>query len=151
MLAKLTGIPLLISTDMETGPGSYSKIFPQLPNPMAWASCNDEKLIERAGELTARIARKKFGLHYTLSPVVDLNINFRNPLTQSRGMSDDPDRIIRIAGAYIRGIQKNGYLTATVKHFPGDGVDERNQHFMTTVNDLSKEEWLATYGKVYNL
>ncbi len=147
--AEITGIPLLVATDMETGPGSYSKAFPSLPNPMAWAACNDEKMMERAGELTARIARKKFGLHYTLSPVVDLNVNFRNPLTQSRSLSDDPDRIIRIGGAYIRGIQKNGYLAATVKHFPGDGVDERNQHFMTTVNSLSKEEWMATYGKVY--
>lgn len=145
---ELTGYPLLMCTDIEHGPGSYCKGLPSLPNPMAWASCNDEKMIERAGELTARISRK-IGMHYTLGPVVDLNINFRNPLTQSRGISDNADRVIKIGGAYARGMQKNGYLMATAKHFPGDGVDERNQHFMTTVNSLSKEEWMNTYGKVY--
>lgn len=35
------------------------------------------------------------------------------------------------------------------KHFSGDGVDDRNQHFMTTVNSLSADEWMNTYGKVY--
>ena len=146
---EITGYPLLMCTDIEHGPGAYCQGLPELPNPMAWASCNDVNLIERAGELTARISRKYCGIHYTLGPVVDLNINFRNPLTQARSISDDAERIIRIGGAYARGVQKNGYLMATLKHFPGDGVDERNQHFMTTVNDLSKEEWMNTYGKVY--
>ena len=142
------GIPCIMATDVEHGPGAFCKPLPELPNPMAWGACNDEKLIERAGELTGRICRK-LGIHYIFGPVVDLNINFRNPITAVRSVSDDADRVIRIAGAYIRGVQKNGYLAGCGKHFPGDGVDERNQHFMTTVNSLSKEEWFASYGKVY--
>ncbi|MBO5412061.1 MAG: glycoside hydrolase family 3 protein [Clostridia bacterium] len=145
---EVTGVPCIMATDIENGPGCMYRPLPVLPSPMSWASCNDEKMIERAGELTGRICRKN-GIHYSFGPVVDLNINFRNPLTASRSISDDADRIIRIAGAYARGMQKNGYMAATAKHFPGDGVDERNQHFMTTVNDLFKEEWMATYGKVY--
>ena len=142
------GIPCIIATDVEYGPGSYCKALPALPNPMAWGACNDEKLIERAGELTGRICRK-IGIQYILGPVLDLNINFRNPLTAERSVSDDADRVIRLAGAYMRGVQKHGYLAACGKHFPGDGMDERNQHFMTTVNSLSREKWMTTYGKVY--
>ncbi|MBR2374981.1 MAG: hypothetical protein IKA88_01700 [Clostridia bacterium] len=145
---KVTGVPCIMATDIENGPGCMYGPLPVLPAPMAWAACNDETMIERAGELTGRICRKN-GVHYSFGPVVDLNINFRNPLTASRSISDDADRIIRIGGAYTRGMQKSGYMAATAKHFPGDGVDERNQHFMTTVNDLSKEEWMASYGKVY--
>lgn len=37
----------------------------------------------------------------------------------------------------------------TIKHFPGDGCDERDQHLVTSINDLSCEEWDATYGEVY--
>ena len=37
----------------------------------------------------------------------------------------------------------------SIKHFPGDGVDERDQHILTSVNSLSKDEWDGTYGKVY--
>jgi beta-N-acetylhexosaminidase len=145
---KITKIPCLMSTDIENGPGSFCRPLPELPNPMAWGACNDEKMIERAGELTGRICRRA-GIHYTLGPVVDLSLNFRNPLVSVRSISDDPDRVIKIAGAYLKGVQKNGNLAGCLKHFPGDGVDERNQHFLTSVNSLSKQEWMATYGKIY--
>lgn len=146
--SKVAKVPCLVATDIENGPGSYCRPLPELPNPMAWGACNDPELIERAGELTGRICRRA-GVHYTLGPVVDLSLNFRNPLVSVRGISDDPDRVIKIAGAYLKGVQKDGNLVGCLKHFPGDGVDERNQHFLTSVNSLSKEEWLATYGKIY--
>lgn len=146
--SQVTKVPCLVATDIENGPGSYCRPLPELPNPMAWGACNDPELIERAGELTGRICRRA-GIHYTLGPVVDLSLNFRNPLVSVRGISDDPDRVIKIAGAYLKGVQKDGNLVGCLKHFPGDGVDERNQHFLTSVNSLSKEEWLATYGKIY--
>lgn len=145
---ELTGIPCIMTADIETGPGCIYKPLPILPSSMAWGACNDEKLIERAGELTGRICRKK-GVHYALAPIVDMSMNFRSATVGIRGISDNPERVIRIAGAYARGVQKNGYMVATLKHFPGGGMDERNGHFLTTVNDLSKEEWMATYGKVY--
>ena len=148
-LAKeITGLPCIMTTDIEYGPGSYCWDLPSMPNPMAWGACNDVALIERAGELTGRICRKA-GVNHILAPVVDLNINFQAANVGIRSISDDPDRVIKIAGAYVRGVQKNGYLGACLKHFPGDGVDDRNQHFMTIENSLSQEEWMATYGKVY--
>ncbi len=148
LVEETTGIPCLTATDVEHGPGSYCPSLPSLPNPMAWGACNDEKLIQRAGELTGRICRK-MGIQYILGPVVDLNINFRNALVSVRSISDNADRVIKLAGAYLKGVQKNGYLAGCLKHFPGDGVDERNQHFLTSVNSLSKENWMNTYGKVY--
>jgi beta-N-acetylhexosaminidase len=36
-----------------------------------------------------------------------------------------------------------------MKHFPGDGVDERDQHVVTSYNDCSVEEWDATYRKIW--
>lgn len=146
--SQVAKVPCLVATDIENGPGSYCRPLPDLPNPMAWGACNDPALIERAGELTGRICRRA-GIHYTLGPVVDLSLNFRNPLVSVRGISDDPDRVIEIAGAYLKGVQKDGNLVGCIKHFPGDGVDERNQHFLTSVNSLSKEEWMRTYGKIY--
>ncbi|MFQ7234132.1 MAG: glycoside hydrolase family 3 N-terminal domain-containing protein, partial [Enterococcus hulanensis] len=34
-------------------------------------------------------------------------------------------------------------------HCPGDGVDERDQHLLSSVNSLSAEDWMASYGKIY--
>ena len=36
-----------------------------------------------------------------------------------------------------------------MKHFPGDGRDERDQHVVTSFNDCSVEEWDATYRKIW--
>lgn len=143
-----SGIPVVGTADIEHGAGEYCPVLAALPYPMTWGAANDEELVERAGEFTAMISRK-LGISHALAPVVDLSLDFRNPIVNIRAISDDPDRVIKIAGAYIRGLQKNGYVAATLKHFPGDGADDRNQHFLTTTNNLSKEEWLNTYGKIY--
>jgi beta-N-acetylhexosaminidase len=36
-----------------------------------------------------------------------------------------------------------------MKHFPGDGVDERDQHVVTSYNTFGYDEWNKTYGHVY--
>lgn len=148
MVNKYTKVPVIVSADVENGPENGVKGGGFLPYPMAWGACNDEELIREAGRITARICRKN-GIHWTFAPVVDLNLNFRSPETNIRAVSDDPDAVIRIAGAYADGIRSEGFMTTGTKHFPGAGTDERNSHFCTTVNPLSKEEWFDTYGKVY--
>jgi beta-N-acetylhexosaminidase len=40
-------------------------------------------------------------------------------------------------------------IAPAAKHFPGDGIDERDQHLSFAPNWLSKEEWDATFGRVY--
>lgn len=50
--------------------------------------------------------------------------------------------------AYVRAVQSCG-VAASIKHFPGDGCDERDQHLVTSINNKSVEEWDATYGTVY--
>lgn len=77
------------------------------------------------------------------------NYNKDNPVANTRAVSDSPEQVVKIAGAYLRGIQKEGLMAGGCKHFPGDRVDDRNQHFCTSVNSLSKEEWWKTYGYVY--
>ncbi|MDR3293694.1 MAG: glycoside hydrolase family 3 protein, partial [Clostridiales bacterium] len=41
-------------------------------------------------------------------------------------------------------------VAVSIKHFPGDGVDERDQHLLTSVNSLSPREWDDSYGKIYS-
>ena len=135
---SVTKYPVLVVADVEHGPaGVFKDCDVELPNPMAWGACDDESLVERAGELTGKIARK-LGVHLSLSPVVDINLNKNNPLVNIRCPSDSAKEVLKIGGAFARGMQKNGYLMATAKHFPGDGVDDRNQHFCTTVSGLRK-------------
>jgi len=149
MANRYTKIPTIIVADVEFGPGENMPDLPIITNVMSWGACDDPALIEQAAELSAKICRLH-GIHWTLSPVVDLNINFNNPLVNIRSASDDPKQMVKIMGAFLRGIQRNGYMAATLKHFPGDGVDDRNQHFCTTVNSLPIDKWRDTFGYVYH-
>ena len=36
-----------------------------------------------------------------------------------------------------------------MKHFPGDGTEENDQHLLMGVNDMTCEEWDNTFGRVY--
>ena len=40
-------------------------------------------------------------------------------------------------------------IAPAAKHFPGDGVDERDHHLSFAPNTLTVEEWDNTFGKVY--
>ncbi len=141
-------IPVIVAADVENGPGCTIENEEFLPHPMAWGACDEPELVEKAGIATAQIARKN-GIHWTFSPVIDLNMNSDNPVTNIRAVSDSPKQVVKMASAYMRGLQKGNMMLACCKHFPGDGVDDRNQHFCTTVNSLSKEEWMNTFGYVY--
>ncbi len=144
---KYCKVPVIIAGDVENGPGN-SNGLPMLPYPMAWGATDEPNLIEKAGELTAKICRKR-GFHWSFAPVVDINYNFRCPEINIRAVSDKPEHVVKIAGAYLEGLEKNGNMVACCKHFPGQGIDERNAHFCTTINNLSKEDWMKTYGYVY--
>ena len=40
-------------------------------------------------------------------------------------------------------------MAACLKHFPGDGTDERDQHLLPSINSLSAADWDQSYGIVY--
>jgi beta-N-acetylhexosaminidase len=40
-------------------------------------------------------------------------------------------------------------VAACVKHWPGEGFDDRDQHLLTTINPLSMAQWEACFGRLY--
>ncbi|MBN1584660.1 MAG: hypothetical protein JXA89_28390, partial [Anaerolineae bacterium] len=114
---------------------------------MALGAADDEALAAIVGEAIAREARY-VGINWVLNPVIDLNYNPNNPITNTRSMGDRPDRVCRLAPAWIKALQTHG-VAATAKHFPGDGMDDRDQHLVSTVNNLPFAQWMETYGQVW--
>jgi len=140
-------IPMLLTSDFENGCGSMLKGLTILPYLMSLGAANDEQLAYDYGRATALEARS-VGANWTFSPVSDLNLNARNPLVNVRGISDDPDLACRLLRRVVRGMQENG-LAACAKHFPGDGVDWRDQHIVTTNNTLTMDDWHRLSGRVF--
>jgi beta-N-acetylhexosaminidase len=87
-------------------------------------------------------------VNWCLTPVVDLNYHYDNPVTNIRALGDKPDRVSALGTALIQALQAHG-VAATAKHFPGDGMDNRDQHLVTTVNSLPFDQWQETYGHVW--
>ena len=140
-------IPLLIPANMEHGAAELRGYGTDFPWAMAAGAANDEALMVMMGQAIATEARY-IGVNWVFNPVVDLNYNFDNPITNIRSMGDNPDRVSRLASTLIRAMQQHG-VAATAKHFPGDGMDDRDQHLLTTINSLPFDQWLATYGRVW--
>lgn len=137
----------LIVSDMEYGAGCTILDAVRFPSMWAAAVAGDESLAYQMGAIAAKEARR-VGYHWAFGPCVDIVGNPENPIVGIRAAGDDPDTVIRYGGAYMRGLQDNG-LIATLKHFPGDGYCTDDQHITTPCNPLSKEEWDATFGRVY--
>lgn len=104
-------------------------------------------LARETGRLCAAQARAA-GVAWTFAPVADVNVNPDNPITNFRSFGDDPNRVGELATAFLRGAQELG-LAATLKHFPGDGLDNRDQHVTTPVNPLGLEAWWGTSGRPF--
>ena len=88
------------------------------------------------------------GLNWSFAPIVDIDKDFHNPITNTRTFGSDRDTVIACASRYLDAADECG-VAVSIKHFPGDGVDERDQHIVTSVNSLSCEDWMDSYGKVY--
>lgn len=90
------------------------------------------------------------GCNWMFNPVVDIYKNWRNTIVNTRSFGSDPDKVLENARAYIKGIKDaNPNMACTAKHFPGDGVEELDQHLVMGVNDMSVDEWEKNFGKVY--
>ena len=114
---------------------------------MAVAATNKPENAYRMG-LTACREGAALGLNWSFAPIVDVDYEFHNPITNVRTFGSDPDKVLAFASQYLKGSREEG-VAACIKHFPGDGIDERDQHIVTSVNFLTVEEWENSYGKIY--
>lgn len=157
-------IPLLIAANFEAGGDGIIKKalktyedgtpykYPQSegtnvgPNLMIGAT-DDPQSAAKQGYVCAKEGLA-VGANWAFAPVIDIDKNWRNPIMATRLYSSKDKLVADCGRAYTIAAQKEG-MAVSIKHFPGDGVDERDQHLVISINDLSCEEWDATYGAAY--
>ncbi|OJG35950.1 hypothetical protein RV00_GL002094 [Enterococcus devriesei] len=140
-------IPLFFSANLESGGNGIISEGTWFGNPLQIAATDDPSQAYELGNVAGYEA-SQVGCNMSFSPIVDIDKNFRNPITNTRTFGSDQERVIKMAEAQLKGLQDNDILPV-IKHFPGDGVDERDQHLLSTVNSLSADEWMTSYGKIY--
>ena len=145
---------LLIAIDQEGGQVARLNSqngFPQFPSHAEMG----EKFEPTETQLTASHIAKalaEVSVNVNFAPVVDLNINPRNPIigAQERSFSNDPTMVTDHARSFIAGHREHGVATA-IKHFPGHGSSTADTHLSAVdVTESFKDSELMPYRCLIN-
>lgn len=123
---NMAQVPLLISMDAEWGLGMRLDSVLNFPRQMMLGATNDTALAYALGMAVAYQC-KRLGVHVNFAPVVDVNNNPANPVINFRSFGEDKKRVVRMAIAYMKGMQDYGVM-ACAKHFPGHGDTDVDSH-----------------------
>ncbi|MCZ4431922.1 beta-glucosidase [Agrobacterium sp. SOY23] len=142
-----TKVPLLMAGDIEFSEKSSPAAGTAFPNQMAVGATGDTIHARRMGTIAAREG-SYLGFNISWTPVGDLALNFHSSVVNTRAFGDGVDAVSMYVGAYHDGMREAGFATC-LKHWPGDGVDERDQHFVTTDNTMDMNNWRSSFGRIF--
>lgn len=147
-LRTASAVPPLLCSDLEFGErgaigGAEGTAF---PNPLT-ASAAGLQAVERIATVAA-IEGRAAGFNWSLTPLADLDFNRHNPAVSTRAFGNNPQRVAQCVRCYVETLQRQR-MAACVKHWPGDGAGDLDQHYSTSINPLSEAEWGRTYGRVF--
>lgn len=142
-----TRIPLLVASNPEMG-GAGSCDDGTFVSTHLQAGSHPDKSIARQMGQVAGVETAALGCNWAFAPIVDIHYNWRNTVISTRAFGNTPEVVVERAKEYFDGISESPTVCA-MKHFPGDGVDERDQHVVTSYNTFGYDKWNRTYGHVY--
>lgn len=148
ILQESSRIPLLIASNAEAGGNGACTDGTYVGHAIKLGATADPEYAYQMGRISG-VESSAIGCNWAFAPVVDLLMNWRNPIISNRAFGADPELVVEFGRAYLRGMAESGVACA-MKHFPGDGVDERDHHLSSSINSLTTDEWDATFGRVYS-
>lgn len=148
-LQTYSSIPLFIAVDAEGGRVNRLESkdgFVDILSPKELGKINDLEVTKReASKLSQEL--KSLGFNMNFVPVVDLDLNPKNPIIGAlgRSFSKDPYAVVLHAQVFIEVHRQNNIIT-TAKHFPGHGSAKNDSHLgKVDVTNLYQKEELIPY------
>ncbi len=135
---------LLIAVDQEGGRVQRLKegytILPTMQKLTAFLNSDSDKNFHLATDLGWLMASEVIasGIDISFAPVLDLD-DSRSSVIGDRSIGDNPDHVIAIASAFIKGMNQAG-MQATGKHFPGHGGIFADSHLTFSEDTRSLSE-----------
>lgn len=125
-LARQARYDLILAVDQEGGRvARLPEPFTTIPPLRACAKLTEAQLFLLGQIVSEEVSLAGFDLDF--APVVDVDLNPKNPIIGDRSFSKDPEEVFRCAKNFIRGFEQNGVLTC-LKHFPGHGATTEDSH-----------------------
>lgn len=147
-LQAASKIPLLIAANCDSGGNGACSDGTYIASGAQSEAARDDSVAFAAGLVSAR-EETALGVNLNFDPCVDILFNWRNTIVNTRAYGTNADDVIRYTDAYVRGLRSERDVLCCIKHFPGDGSEERDHHLVLGENLLSVEEWDDSYGRVY--
>lgn len=148
ILQENSKIPLIIACNTENGGDGACVDGTTIGSQTKIGATRNVDYAYNLGYMSNKEA-SAIGCNLSFAPVSDILYNWENPVIGLRTYGNDVDRVMEMTKAYMDGAHANKGFCCAAKHFPGDGLDFRDQHVANSVNDFSCEEWDETFGKVY--
>ena len=133
---SLAKVPLMIGFDGEWGLDMRLKNTYRFPWNMTLGAIQDNSLVYEFGKHLGKHCQR-MGIHVNFAPVVDININPKNPIIGNRSFGEDKRNVTQKAIAFSQGMQEQGVL-ANAKHFPGHGDTAVDSHLKLPVLNFDK-------------
>lgn len=144
---KYSRIPMFIAANCEEGGNGACRQGTKVATQAECGATRDAGSAYELGRIGAKEA-EALGCNWIFGPIADVAKNWRNTIVNTRSFGEDAALVKQFARAYLKGAHESNVITA-VKHFPGDGVEERDQHLVMGINDMTCEEWDASFGDIY--
>ncbi|MCM1246540.1 MAG: beta-hexosaminidase [Roseburia sp.] len=148
ILQENSKIPLIIACNTENGGDGACTDGTMIGSQTKIAATGNAEYAHQLGHMANKEAAA-IGCNLSFAPVCDIMYNWENPVIGLRTYGNDPGQVAEMAKAYLEGAHENPGFSCAAKHFPGDGLDFRDQHVANSVNTMSCEEWDKTFGMVY--
>ncbi|MER2063790.1 MAG: glycoside hydrolase family 3 N-terminal domain-containing protein [Alkalibacterium sp.] len=141
-------IPLLVAANCDAGGNGATSDGTYIASGAQAEASRDTQVAYDAGYVSGR-EETALGVNVNFDPCVDILKNWRNTIVNTRAYGTNADDVITYTTAYLEGLTQSEVIQC-IKHFPGDGTEERDQHLVLGVNELSVEEWEDSFGRVYS-
>jgi|LSQX01.2.fsa_nt_gb beta-N-acetylhexosaminidase len=144
-VSRALKIPLLVGIDARNGVNQFYNLTSTC-GALNIGACDSEELAYSLCNAVSQEIRS-CGANWHWYPVADMPSRFSAGF--GRSVSDDPDKIIKLNKALIRGMN-DANVASTIKHFPGaDPYEYRDSHAVTRTISLTLEEWKEKQGRVF--
>lgn len=132
-----SNIPLLISIDGEWGLAMRLDSTVKYPWQMTLGAIQDNQLIYTMGKHIGEQCQR-LGIQVNFAPVVDINVNPKNPIINARSFGEQKENVAQKGIAYMEGMQSVNVM-ANAKHFPGHGDTDKDSHKALPIINHNKQ------------
>ena len=147
-IQKYTKVPAFIACNTEQGGDGATPGGTFIGSGVKIGATRNLSYARALGKMSNEEA-KIIGCNMAFAPVCDIGYNWQNTECINRAFGNDPKLVADMSVQYLEGAHELEGFACAAKHFPGNGLDFRDAHTANNINNLSVEEWDASYGHVY--